>query len=65
MRAHWAIAGALLLAACGEPDRREGDLTADEEQQLNEAAAMLDKSSGDLDGEDVPVAAQAEPGKDE
>ncbi len=65
MRAHWAIAGALLLAACGEPERREGDLSADEEQQLNDAAVMLDKSSGDLEADDVPVAQLTKPGEGE
>ena len=37
------IAAALLLAACGESETREGALTSDEEQQLNDAAAMLDE----------------------
>ena len=31
-----------MLAACGG-EREESELTADEEQQLNEAAAMLDE----------------------
>ena len=34
---------ALTLAACGGGEPKEGALTADEEQQLNDAAAMLDE----------------------
>lgn len=37
------LAATLLLGACGGPEPREGALTADEEQQLNDAAAMLDE----------------------
>ncbi len=34
---------ALLLSGCGRSPEREGALTRDEEQQLNDAAAMLDE----------------------
>ncbi|HEU0044257.1 hypothetical protein [Sphingomonas sp.] len=41
---------ALLLAACSsEPDPQPGGLTADDQQQLNEAAEMLDANSVDLE----------------
>ncbi|MDB5696958.1 MAG: hypothetical protein JWN21_2501 [Sphingomonas bacterium] len=41
---------ALLLAACSpDPDPQPGGLTADDEQQLNEAAEMLDANAVDLD----------------
>lgn len=41
-------AAALLLAACSsQPDDRAGTVTADEERQLNDAAAMLDANSVD------------------
>ncbi len=42
-----AAASLALLAACGG-DRNEGELTAEESQQLNEAAEMLDASPDDL-----------------
>lgn len=42
-RAMFLAAGALLLSACGGPEKREDALSADEEQQLNDAAAMLDE----------------------
>lgn len=39
----------LLLLACGrEPDPQPGGLTADDQAQLNDAAAMLDANSVDL-----------------
>ncbi len=42
-------AGALLvLAACSSPNEQPGAVTADEAHQLNEAAAMLDANSVDL-----------------
>ncbi len=44
MRRGVALAAlALALAACGDGEVKEGALTADEEQQLNDAAAMLDE----------------------
>lgn len=49
MKQGLALAAALLLAACGNGEVREGALTADEEQQLNDAAAMLDESDDDAD----------------
>jgi hypothetical protein len=42
----------LLLAACsGEPDQ-PGQVTVDEERQLNQAAEMLDANSVDLNALD-------------
>lgn len=39
----------LLLAACSaDPDPQPGGLTADDQQQLNDAAEMLDANSVDL-----------------
>ncbi|QNE31940.1 hypothetical protein F1C10_08320 [Sphingomonas sp. NBWT7] len=52
-----ALAALLLLAACSlEPDA-PGAISADEEQQLNDAAAMLDANSIALDNaiEDTPA----------
>lgn len=37
------VVAVLLLAACGSEAPRAGELTQDEEQQLNDAAAMLDE----------------------
>lgn len=65
MRANWVIAGVFLLVACGEAETREGALTADEEQQLNEAAEMLDKTSDDLSPDDLPAPEIAKSGEDE
>lgn len=42
MRA-WSALTILLLAGCGGDAPRAGQLTQDEEQQLNDAAAMLDE----------------------
>lgn len=41
----------LLLTGCGEPEEAQTSLTADEEQQLNDAAAMLDEPE-DAEGQD-------------
>lgn len=38
-----AVLAALLLTGCGGAEPREGALSADEERQLNDAAAMLDE----------------------
>ncbi len=44
------LPGTLLLAACSSgSDAPPGATTADEDRQLNEAAAMLDSNSVDLD----------------
>lgn len=53
----------LALAACGEPERGPGGLTADEERRLDEAARMLDEQAvdtnailaGEAANEDVPA----------
>lgn len=43
------LALALLLAACArDPDPQPGGLTADDQAQLNDAAAMLDANSVSL-----------------
>lgn len=47
MRTFGVIAALFLLAACGEAEDRQETLTADEEQQLNDAAAMLDEPEGE------------------
>jgi len=65
MRANWVIAGVFLLISCGEAETREGALTADEEQQLNEAAAMLDKTSDGLAPDDMSAPEPAKSGEDE
>lgn len=44
------LLAALLLAGCGDNAPKDGALSADEERQLNEAAAMLDEPA---DGEAV------------
>jgi hypothetical protein len=44
-----AFAALLLLAACSTEPDAPGAITADEEQQLNDAAAMLDANSVALD----------------
>ncbi len=44
------LVGALLASsACSPADAPPGAVTADEAQQLNDAAAMLDQNSVDLD----------------
>ena len=42
------IAAVLGLGACGGNDQKEGGVTAEEAQQLNEAAEMLDASPDSL-----------------
>ena len=43
------LTAALLLAACSsDPEPQPGGLTADDQAQLNDAAAMLDANSVDL-----------------
>ena len=51
MRALTACAALALLAGCGRGDP-EGPLTAEESDQLNEAAAMLDAAPNEI----VPAA---------
>lgn len=46
MRA-WLALTMLSLAGCGGDAPRAGELTQDEEQQLNDAAAMLDEPEGE------------------
>lgn len=45
------LAALLLLAACS-PDRPGGSITAEEDRQLNEAAAALDANATDPPGDD-------------
>lgn len=52
MRRGASLAVALLLTACGDGEVREGALTTDEEQQLNDAAAMLDEPEEGAAAED-------------
>ncbi len=42
------VAAVLALGACGGNDEGEGGVTAEESQQLNEAAEMLDASPDSL-----------------
>jgi hypothetical protein len=42
-----------LLAACGRDPDPPGVLSAEDEQQLNEAAAMLDANAVDVDAVDA------------
>lgn len=42
------LAAMLALAACGGPEKGAGGLTADEERQLDNAAAMLDANTIEL-----------------
>jgi len=46
-----AALAALTLTACGGGEPKEGALTADEEQQLNDAAAMLDEPEDEASDE--------------
>ncbi|MEG3085899.1 hypothetical protein [Sphingomonas sp. PB4P5] len=51
-----ALAAILLLAACGADDNAPGAVSQSEQQQLDDAAAMLDANSVDanavsIDGE--------------
>ena len=55
-----AVAALLLLAACGDGETREGELSADEEQQLNEAAAMLDEPEEEGSDNDAPAEESAQ-----
>lgn len=58
MRLVGPISLALLLAACSGGEEQPGTVTADEARQLNDAAAMLDANSVDLNAvtneQDVP-----------
>ncbi|MBM6575902.1 hypothetical protein KCP91_05920 [Microvirga sp. SRT01] len=58
MRLVGLIAPALFVAACSGGEEQPGTVTADEARQLNEAAAMLDANSVELNAvtndRDVP-----------
>ncbi len=47
MRRALALAAMLMLAACGGGEDRKDELSADEDRQLNDAAAMLDEPVDD------------------
>jgi hypothetical protein len=51
----------LLLAACGRADDAPGATSAGEAQSLNEAAAMLDANSVDLNSLDLEGDNQEQP----
>lgn len=53
MRIAFALAGLLVLGACGGAEDQEDALSADEDRQLNEAAAMLDE--GEEEEEPTPA----------
>ena len=57
-----AVAALFLLAACGDGETREGELSADEERQLNDAAAMLDEpeDGGEDEAEEARTGDDAE-----
>ena len=48
-----ALAAFLLLAACGAGDDAPGAVSQSEQQQLNDAAAMLDANSVDANALDT------------
>ena len=48
-----ALAGVLLLAACSSGRDAPGAVTADEDRQLNDAAAMLDANRVDVNAVDA------------
>jgi pantoate kinase len=51
-----ALAALTLVAACGQKNESEGGLSAEDSQQLNNAAEMLDTSADSLTaGEDTPL----------
>lgn len=54
------LAAALLLSACGDGEDREGALTADEDRQLNDAAAMLDEPEEEAPEREEPAEEQEE-----
>lgn len=53
MRGITVVAALLLLAACDDGEARKGELSADEERQLDEAAAMLDEPEHGGQAEDA------------
>jgi hypothetical protein len=55
-----ALLSLLLLAACSSQPDDPGIVTADENRRLDEAAAMLDANSVDLNALDDPAAENVE-----
>ena len=49
----------LLLVSCAKGDDQPGQITADDQRQLNEAAAMLDANS--VDANELPTDNESEP----
>jgi hypothetical protein len=58
-------AAALALAACGGPEKGAGGLSADEERQLDNAAAMLDDSNNLVLSDDSMTANESDVAADE
>jgi len=56
---------ALALAACGGPEKGAGGLSADEERQLDNAAAMLDDSNNLVLSDDSMTANESDVAADE
>ena len=56
-----ALAAFLLLAACGARDDAPGAVSQSEQQQLNDAAAMLDANSVDANAVSVDGDNEAQP----
>jgi hypothetical protein len=56
-----ALAVFLLLAACGSGDDAPGAVSQSEQQQLNDAAAMLDANSVDADAVSMDGENEAQP----
>lgn len=55
------LAALLLLAACGSGDPTPGSVSPSEAQQLNDAAAMLDANSVDINAVDIDGENEAQP----
>ncbi len=59
MRRGMALAAVLLLGACGGGEDKQDALTADEDRQLNDAAAMLDEPQDNRETIDAEPADEA------
>jgi hypothetical protein len=51
----------LLTSCSADPDPQPGGLTADDQQQLNEAAEMLDANSVDLNAVSADNSSETQP----
>lgn len=54
LAAHAGLAALLLVAACSRGGEQPGTVSADDQRQLNEAAAMLDANSVDANALPAP-----------